>query len=97
MRIDGYRLVLALLAAGALVLSGCGGHDEISVAEAKEKLAVDCEQVGLSDRVRCRCLADELQARGRSGPQIDALHASIESGTTRSEVTQASKACNARR
>jgi len=66
MRTDGCRLAQALLAAGALALSGCGGHDEISVAEAKEKLAVDCEQ----------------------GPQIDALRAAINFGTTRLEVTQ---------
>lgn len=97
MRIGNCKLTAVVMAAGALALAGCGGQDEISVAEAKEKLAVDCEQGRFASRTQCRCLADELQARGRSGPQIDRLRETINFGTTRAEVTQASAACDARR
>jgi len=95
-RRDTCNIALAAIAMVAIAIAGCGGHDRITVAEAKEKLAADCEEGHFGNRARCRCLAGELQARGRSGPQIDAVRKAIDLGTPGAEVRQAFAACDAR-
>jgi len=96
MRLDSFKLGRALLVASVLALAGCGGHDRITVGEAQEKFSADCEQGHFGDRARCGCIVDDLRARGRSGPEIDALREAMNFGTPRAELTQSSSTCDAR-
>lgn len=85
------------LAAGALTAAGCGGSDKPkSLADAKAALSKDCQQGKASDKPLCDCIADELQAAGKTAQQISDITDKVNGGEEPAEITKAAGTCGAK-
>ncbi len=89
--------VLAVTLLGALA-AGCGGGTEEAktIGEAKAALSKDCQQGKSSDKPLCDCLADELEAQGKSAREITELADKVNSGEEPAELAKAAATCGAK-